>query len=176
MLINCKGFFRAFLISNLIHCKGLGFSHGKTHSQGFFRFRVFSLQKTQCKGFRYIELSHHFKGFWRFLMAKLIARVLEFPDGKAHCKGFRVFSCQSSFTSVSGFGVFSIQSLHGTFNYKDQKCAASWHLFGSIMCRVRSEAVAIIGIRAAQGKMEAGSIRVVPTAKGCYMTQKVDDF
>jgi len=44
------------------------------------------------------------------------------------------------------------------------------------MCRVRSEAVAIIGIRAAQGKVEAGSILVLPTAKGCYMTQKVDDF
>jgi len=33
------------------------------------------------------------------------------------------------------------------------------------MCRVRSEAVAIIGIRAAQGKVEAGSILVMPTAK-----------
>jgi len=96
MLINCKGFFRAFLISNLIHCKGLGLSHGKTHLQGFFRFRVFSLQKAQCKGFRYIELSHHFKGFWSFLMAKLIARILEFCHVKAHLQAFQVLGFSQS--------------------------------------------------------------------------------
>jgi hypothetical protein len=92
--------------------------------------------KAQCKGLRYRAFSS-------------FQRALEFSDCKAHCKGFRVFSCQSSFTSVSMFWGFLNPKLTWTFNYKDKMCSLLTFVW-FYMCRVRSKAVAIIGIRAAQ--------------------------